>query len=93
MVGLVIVVVIIVDLLKSTSNSYWGIPIIIYLKIFSIFLLMMYIMWQFLCGFGAGVYVGTVYDCKPSLIFVRKCIKNFIPEEAIPKKKDDDNSE
>jgi len=54
---------------------------------------MMYIMWQFLCGFGAGVYVGTVYDCKPSLIFVRKCIKNFIPEEAIPKKKDDDNSE
>ena len=41
-------------------------------------------MWQFLCGFGAGVYVGTVYDCKPTLQFVKTCIKNFVPEDAIP---------
>lgn len=50
---------------------------------------MMYIMWQFLCGFGAGVYVGTIYDCKPTMAFVKNCIKNFVPEDAIPKKKDD----
>ena len=37
-----------------------------------------YIMWQFLCGFGAGVYVGTVYDCKPTLQFVKNCIKILI---------------
>ena len=48
-------------------------------------------MWQILCGFGAGVYVGTVYDCKPTLQFVKTCIKNFVPEEAIPKKKKDDD--
>ena len=48
-------------------------------------------MWQFLCGFGAGIYAGTIYDCKPTLQFVKTCIKNFIPEEAIPKKKESDD--
>ena len=24
-------------------------------------------MWQFLLGFGAGVYVGTKYDCRPCM--------------------------
>jgi len=48
-------------------------------------------MWQFLCGFGVGVYAGTIYDCKPTLQFVKTCIKNFIPEEAIPKKKEGDD--
>lgn len=47
-------------------------------------------MWQFLCGFGAGVYVGTLYDCTSTIRFVKKIIKTYVPEEAIPKKKDDD---
>jgi len=45
-------------------------------------------MWQFLMGFGAGVYVGTKYDCKPTIIFMKDCFKKFVPDEAIPKKKD-----
>ena len=39
-------------------------------------------------GFGMGVYVGTAYDCKPTISFFRECIKKTIPEDAIPKKKD-----
>ena len=46
------------------------------------------IMWQVLMGFGAGVYVGTVYDCKPTINFLKECIKKTIPEDAIPKKKE-----
>jgi len=46
-------------------------------------------MWQFLMGFSAGIYVGTVYDCKPTVEFISKCIKNNIPQDAIPKKKDE----
>ena len=45
-------------------------------------------MWQFLMGFGAGVYVGTAYDCKPTIIFMKDCFKKIVPDEAIPKKKD-----
>ena len=45
-------------------------------------------MWQFLMGFGVGGYVGTAYDCKPTINFVRECLKKAVPEEAIPKKKD-----
>lgn len=45
-------------------------------------------MWQIIMGFGAGVYVGTVYDCKPTISFLKECIKKTIPEDAIPKKKE-----
>lgn len=48
-------------------------------------------MWQFICGFGMGVYVGTAYNCKPTISFVKDCIKNNIPEEVIPKLKKDDS--
>jgi len=44
-------------------------------------------MWQFLMGFGAGVYVGTSYDCKPTVSFITNFIKNNVPKEALPKKK------
>jgi hypothetical protein len=44
-------------------------------------------MWQFIMGFGAGIYIGTKYDCKPSIDFIKDCIKKSIPEEAIPKEK------
>ena len=39
-------------------------------------------MWQLLVGFGAGVYVGTVYDCKPTVEFISTCIKNNIPNNT-----------
>ena len=46
-------------------------------------------MWQFLMGFGCGIYVGTIYDCKPTVSFISECIKNNVPKDALPKKKDD----
>ena len=45
-------------------------------------------MWQFLMGFSVGVFVGTKYDCKPTIDFVRTCIKNNVPRDLIPKEKD-----
>lgn len=44
-------------------------------------------MWQFIIGFGAGIYVGGIYDCKPTTDFIIKCIKNVIPKDALPTKK------
>ena len=46
-------------------------------------------MWQFMMGFGLGVYVGTIYDCKPTVTFISTCLKNNIPKDALPKKKDE----
>jgi hypothetical protein len=46
-------------------------------------------MWQFVLGFGTGVYVGSMYDCNPTVKFISECIKKNIPKEALPKKKDD----
>ena len=48
-------------------------------------------MWQLLTGFAAGIYVGTYYDCKPTIAFISNVIKTSIPKDAIPKKKDDEN--
>ena len=44
-------------------------------------------MWQFVLGFGAGIYVGTNYDCKPTMSFISTCIKNNVPQDMVPKKK------
>jgi len=38
-------------------------------------------MWQFLTGFGLGVYVGTFYDCRPAIRTVRLILKENMPEE------------
>ena len=46
-------------------------------------------MWQLMMGFGLGVYVGTIYDCKPTVTFISTCLKNNIPKDALPKKKDE----
>lgn len=43
-------------------------------------------------GFGMGVYVGTNYDCKPTMIFLSTCIKNNVPKQVIPEKKEDDDN-
>jgi hypothetical protein len=49
-------------------------------------------MWQFLCGFGAGIYVGTYFECKPTIEKVIFMVKTSLPEkkeeEKIDKKKD-----
>ena len=39
-------------------------------------------MWQFVCGFVSGVYVGSYYNCKP----IMNRIKIFIVEN-LPKDK------
>ena len=44
-------------------------------------------MWQFICGFGTGIYVGTIYNCRPCLKTVEKFLKENLPKE----KTDDDN--
>lgn len=44
-------------------------------------------MWQFMMGFSLGVYVGTLYDCKPTVVYIKNFLDKTIPEEAKPKKK------
>lgn len=44
-------------------------------------------MWRELISFGVGIYVGTNYDCKPTISFITMLIKNNVPNEAFPKKK------
>ncbi len=42
-------------------------------------------MYQLLFGFCAGVYIGTNYDCKPTIVYIQQIIQKYAP----PKKKDD----
>ena len=39
-------------------------------------------MWQFFLGFGAGIYVGTYYNCKPII----SQIESFVKQKCPPKK-------
>ena len=32
-------------------------------------------------GFAAGVYVGTYYNCKPTIVMIREMVKDKMPEE------------
>lgn len=41
-------------------------------------------MWQFLCAFSAGVYVGTYYNCKPminQIIIIMHDLHKKFPKE------------
>lgn len=38
-------------------------------------------MWQYMIGFGFGLYVGTYYNCKPIIDNIITIIKKNIPEE------------
>lgn len=49
-------------------------------------------MWQFLCGFSAGIYVGTYFECKPTLDNVIHIIKTNIPEKKEKADKKNSNS-
>jgi hypothetical protein len=39
-------------------------------------------MWRFIAGFGIGVYVGTYYECKPTLEYIRKVITDQVPKKS-----------
>lgn len=43
-------------------------------------------MWQFLCGFSAGMYLGTYYNCRPTInqfmAVVADLTKNFPRKEG-----------
>ena len=55
-------------------------------------------MWQFFFGFGAGVYIGTYFECKPTIEQIVSFAKTKIPEkkdeikDAKEKKKKDSSS-
>ena len=38
-------------------------------------------MWQMMVGFAAGIYVGTYYNCKPTIVMIREMVKDKIPEK------------
>ena len=44
-------------------------------------------MWQFLCGIGTGIYIGTIYDCKPIITTIKTFINDNLPKETLPLKK------
>ena len=38
-------------------------------------------MWQFMVGFGIGMYIGTSYNCKPQIDNIIKIIKKNIQKQ------------
>ena len=38
-------------------------------------------MLKFICGFGAGVFIGTEYNVKPALEEGRKFLSTFFPKK------------
>ena len=40
-------------------------------------------MWQFLCGVGTGIYIGTMYNCKPMITTIKTFINDNMPKENI----------
>ncbi len=49
-----------------------------------------YTMFPFLCGFATGVYVGTYYNCKPTIEYITIKIKENLPKD-IPTPKPSDS--
>ena len=47
-------------------------------------------MFPFVCGFATGVYVGTYYDCKPTIEYITIKIKENLPKD-IPQPKPTDS--
>jgi hypothetical protein len=44
-------------------------------------------MWREFISLGVGIYIGTNYDCKTTVLFITQFLKNNIPNDALPKKK------
>jgi hypothetical protein len=38
-------------------------------------------MLKFICGFGAGIFIGTEYNVKPALEEGRKFLSTFFPKK------------
>ena len=38
-------------------------------------------MWKFIVGFVSGVYVGTFYNCKPTITTIQSFVQKNIPEK------------
>ena len=38
-------------------------------------------MWQYLFSFSAGIYVGTYFDCKPTIDKISEFVKENMPKE------------
>lgn len=36
-------------------------------------------MWQFVMGFGMGLYIGTYYECRPCLNKLGEWLKTQLP--------------
>jgi len=47
-------------------------------------------MYQLIFSFCAGIYVGTFYNCKPTIVKIQGIIKNYVPPKNndISKKND-----
>ena len=43
-------------------------------------------MWQFICGFSLGVYVGTIYNCEQYIKHVQSWVKTNV---VLPEKKEE----
>ena len=38
-------------------------------------------MWKFITGFVSGVYVGSYYNCKPTINTIKSFVQKNIPEK------------
>ena len=38
-------------------------------------------MWKLIVGFVSGVYVGTYYNCKPTISTIQSFVQKNIPEK------------
>jgi len=38
-------------------------------------------MWQFILGFTTGIYIGSFYDCKPTIEYAVNKMKENMPKE------------
>ena len=38
-------------------------------------------MYQFFIGFAAGIYVGTLYNCKPTIEKISEFVSDNMPEK------------
>lgn len=49
-------------------------------------------MWQFLLGFGTGIYMGTVYDCRPCMKYAQKQLEEFVPKKKWDEEDDEEKN-
>ena len=40
-------------------------------------------MWRFVAGLGVGVYIGTYYECKPTITRVKRFVMDNFPRPRV----------